>query len=187
MKQMNKMCDNVREALQELCDKNRLDVSYSYNSDPLESLPSHLRKHLETCSECCAFRETLFGLPERLKAALDSAIEGQGPPNCSFTERKERFNKRPLFWAAAAILFALASVLGYLGVSTYQSHSFIREDNHLFVQRILEGSIFKAGIQSDLYAFNNDASNNGPSKSSTWFQESELSVELMGDFPFFTD
>ena len=173
MKQMNRMCDSVREALQEQCDR---------NSHSREPLPLHLREHLGTCSECRAFRETLLTLPERLKAALDSAIEGQGPPHYSFSEQKQRLNPRPLFWAAAATLFALASVLGYLGYSTYQSNSFLREDNHLFVQSILERSIFEVGLQRDLYAFNNE-----PSKSSTWFQESELSVELMGDFPSFTD
>jgi len=177
MKQTDKMCDSVREALQELCDQNRLD-----RSDLVEPLPPHLFEHLETCSECRAFRETLLALPQRLKGALDSAIEGQGPPNYSFSKQKQGLNKRPLFWAAAAILFALASVLAYLGYSTYQSNSFIREDNHIFVQSILEGSIFETGTQRDLYAFNNE-----PSKSSTWFQESELSVELMGDFPSFTD
>lgn len=184
MKRMNKMCDSVREVLQEQSDSDNLgsDRSYSYNRDPLESLPPHLREHLETCSECQAFRETLFALPERLKAALDSAIEGQGPPHYSFSEQKQRLSERPLFWAAAAVLFALASVLGYLGYSTYQSDSFIREDNQLFVRSILEGSIFEVGIQRDLYAFNSE-----PTESSTWFQESELSVELMGDFPSFTD
>jgi hypothetical protein len=171
--QKNRECENVREALQSHLDSN-------------ESLPAHLLDHLNACPSCRSFSEALLGLSERLRSALDSAVKVQGPPDFSFLERKRnserKINRKPLVWAAAAMVLALASIFGYFGYKTYRSNNLIREDNHLFVQSIIEGSLFDAGLEGNRYAYNNRAS-----RASTWFQESELSIELLGNFPLFSD
>ncbi len=172
---ISRECKIVREALQ-----SHIDAS--------EPLPAHLLDHLDTCSACRSFGETLLALPERLRSALDSAIEIQGPPDFGFLEQgqnsesRQKIKRKPVVWAAAAMVFALVSILGYFGYTSYRSHSFIREDNHIFVQGILEQSLFDAGLQESRYVLNGSSS-----KASTWFQESELSSELLGELPFSFD
>ena len=173
--QISRECKIVREALQ-----SHIDAS--------ESLPAHLLDHLDTCTACRSFGEALLALPQQLRSALDNAIEMQGPPDFGFLEQgqnwesRQKIKRKPLVWAAAAMVFSLVSILGYFGYTSYRLHSFIREDNHLFVQGILEGSLFDAGLQENRYVYNSSSS-----KASTWFQESELSTELLGDLPFFSD
>jgi hypothetical protein len=193
---MNDMCHSVRKALQELLDdaeRTHIDLD---RADLLSPSP---RRHLKGCPECQAFKQALFGLPRRLKTALDREIEKLGPPHYPFLKQsdgslqsvrskarfkqiaeKRKLHRRPVLWAAAALLFALAAVFGYFGYTTHRSRSLIREENRVFVQSILTESIFDAGIQRDLYVLNNVYPGD-----STWFKECELSVELLGTFPSF--
>ena len=95
------------------------------------SLSAEVRKHLSMCADCRELLNTYRNYTIGLKEAIDAEAKELGEPNLSILRRHpERWNRRLLIWASAALLaVAISAPFAYRGYSSSRTKAYIREDN----------------------------------------------------------
>ncbi len=157
---------NIHADIMELI-QNHLDIH--------QPLPRHVEEHLKTCAECRAFKESLEQFTQKLKESLKKEIEELGPLDFSYLQRssaRKRSSFRYIPWVTAGFLCILLSLFFYQEhQTTRRTHSLIWEQNHLFVESLVDGPLFvdEDGLD-DLVI------------STTWFDSHEIVDEFIGSF-----
>lgn len=143
--------------------------------DNHQPIPDHVEEHLKTCAECRAFKESLEQFPQRLKESLEKKIHELGPLDFSCIQRssaRKRSSFRYIPWVAAGFLCILLSLFLYLEhQTTRRTRSLIWEENHLFVESLVDGPLFVEEDGLDDLAI-----------STTWFDSHETVDEFIGSF-----
>ena len=146
--------------------------------DTGQSIPEEAERHIATCRDCGLFHNNLLKITGELKEELDKQIAGMEDPDLSFLSSPEsakplqeqrtvrRAVPRSIPWIAAGLFAVLATGAGYKAFQRSQANSFIREENRLFIQEIVDRGFFDIG--SDYLS----------TDSSNWFQASDTLLPL---------